>query len=1037
MALGCVLLLWAWAAGLPAAGQDADKVDAATKKLMAANGLLGRGLVRLAAEEYEAFLSQYPRHEQATAGRYGLAICRYRLGQYDPAITQLKAVLKDGTFKQRDEALAVLGHCHLSKGAHDQALSALDELLRKHPGSKHAEVAALNRAQILHMMGRHAESATACKAFLRKYPNTPRRTSAQYSLALAQFALGKHKEAAAALGQVLRNPNSPVALDATLLLGQCYEGLKKPKDAAAEYRKAVQIAPPDRRIEAQYSLGVVLYKANDFRAAAQTLSAALRANPTGRYAHSARFQLALAQLAAGKLPDARKILAEVIKIDPGRKVTARYWLAQCDMTEKKYTAARAILDELARLKKKPDNLEAVLYDRAICAMATGQYAQAAAELAGLRKAYPKGQRTADATYRQAFCLHKQEKYAESLPLCLLVAAETKLPIAPAASELAAENLFLLGRYPQAELAYQAMAKTAKDEGRKLRLTFRLSQCAYFRGDHAKAIELAEPLARNSRVIRDPNLRQAVFLLGDAQLQAGRFPDAVRNLTRYLPLAGKDREEVQFKLGLAQLRGRDKPSALRTFETLIRRGGRSQWTQRATFEAAQVYYKDGRPQRATPLLTKLMASQPGEDLAAPALYLQAWIDYDAKKHAGAARRFGELARRYAKHELAAEAAYQQGVCLVEAGESGEALGVLRGYVRAQPQGKHAAQAKHQVGRCLAKLGRHGEAVKVFAALAADAPGVTADLLYELAWSQRESKDAAAAATYRRLLKEFPKGRLATSARAELAEMLYAQEKYAEAAKLLEGVVSDKTAEASVLSLSRYRLGWCYDKLNEPAKAAAVFGPYARQHPNSEFAASAMYQAGVACAKLDKLDEAARQFAALVTRFGKHDLAPAAALKLGEVQSQAQEYDKSAEAYRAFLKAYPKSKFVFLAQFGIGWAMENRRKYDDARAWYGKVIAAHNGPTAARAQFQTGECYFAESKFEKAAAELLKVEIVYAYPQWSARALYEAGRAFEAMKRADQAKQQYKACAAKYKDTPSARQAAKRLKELAGGVEPTGP
>jgi TolA-binding protein len=458
--------------------------------------------------------------------------------------------------------------------------------------------------------------------------------------------------------------------------------------------------------------------------------------------------------------------------------------------------------------------------------------------------------------------------------------------------------------------------------------------------------------------------------------------------------------VQFKLGLAQLRGGDKASATRTFETLVRRGVPSPWTQRATFEAAQVHYKDGRPQQATPLLTKLMASQPGEDLAAPALYLQAWIDYDAKKHAGAAGRFAELARRYPKHELAAEATYQQGVCLAEAGKSDEALGVLRGYVRANPQGKHAVQAKHQVGRCLAKLGRHGEAVKVFAALAADARGVTADLLYELAWSQRESKDA-------------------------------------EAAKLLEGVVSDKTAEASVLSLSRYRLGWCYDKLNEPAKAAAVFGPYARQHPDSEFAASAMYQAGVAYAKLDKLDEAARQFAALVTRFGKHDLAPAAALKLGEVLSQAQEYDKSAEAYRAFLKAHPKSKFVFLAQFGIGWAMENRRKYDDARTWYGKVIAAHNGPTAARAQFQTGECYFAESKFEKAAGELLKVEIVYAYPQWSARALYEAGRAFEAMKRADQARQQYKACATKYKDSPSGRQAAKRLKELAGGVEPTGP
>lgn len=121
-----------------------------------------------------------------------------------------------------------------------------------------------------------------------------------------------------------------------------------------------------------------------------------------------------------------------------------------------------------------------------------------------------------------------------------------------------------------------------------------------------------------------------------------------------------------------------------------------------------------------------------------------------------------------------------------------------------------------------------------------------------------------------------------------------------------------------------------------------------------------------------------------------------LKLGKVQSQAQHYDKSGQTYRKFLRKYPKSKFDFLAKFGIGWSFENARKYDEARKWYAQVVAAHNGPTAARAQFQTGECWFAEQKFEKAAAELLKVEIIYDYPQWSARALYEAGRAFEAMK-----------------------------------------
>ena len=54
------------------------------------------------------------------------------------------------------------------------------------------------------------------------------------------------------------------------------------------------------------------------------------------------------------------------------------------------------------------------------------------------------------------------------------------------------------------------------------------------------------------------------------------------------------------------------------------------------------------------------------------------------------------------------------------------------------------------------------------------------------------------------------------------------------------------------------------------------------------------------------------------------------------------------------------------------------------------------TAARAQFQIGECLFAQKQFEEAVRALLKVDILYAYPEWSAAALHEAGRCFVEMR-----------------------------------------
>jgi TolA-binding protein len=94
----------------------------------------------------------------------------------------------------------------------------------------------------------------------------------------------------------------------------------------------------------------------------------------------------------------------------------------------------------------------------------------------------------------------------------------------------------------------------------------------------------------------------------------------------------------------------------------------------------------------------------------------------------------------------------------------------------------------------------------------------------------------------------------------------------------------------------------------------------------------------------------------------------------------------------------------------------------------VISQNSSPTAARAQFQIGETYFAQAKYDQAAAALLAVADVYAYPEWAARATFEAGRVFEQMKQPQAAKQQYATVVNKYKDAPEAALAQKRLAAL---------
>jgi len=309
-----------------------------------------------------------------------------------------------------------------------------------------------------------------------------------------------------------------------------------------------------------------------------------------------------------------------------------------------------------------------------------------------------------------------------------------------------------------------------------------------------------------------------------------------------------------------------------------------------------------------------------------------------------------------------------------------------------------------------------------------------VLYDLAWAHRSLKNTAAAqATYRELLTRFPQGKLASAARTELAEFLYADGKHAEAAALLEAVVADKAADPKTLAAATYRLAWCYDKLKQPAKAAAAFAEFSTKYPDDPLAASALLQAGVAAADEGKFDAAAKSLSAMLAKFPKHEQAPVALLKLAEAQAEMDDFAGSQQSFARFLAEHPKSEFAYRAQFGVAWALENQKQYEPARAAYRKVIEQHNGETAARAQFQVGETFFTEGKFEEAVAELLQVEDVYAYPTWSARALLEAGRAFEQLKEHEQAREQYAALVEKYKDSPEAKLARERLAALpaAGG------
>ena len=417
------------AAMLPVQARAQEDVDAAAKQLIAAYGFIKQGQFKFAADELTSFLNKYPKHAEATNARYALCISLYRIQRYDEAAKEIPNVLADAAFKQRDEALAILGHCHLTLKENAKALAAFDELLQKHGESKYAEGASLNKAQVLFMMEKKDEAAKACQAFIDKFPKSAHRANGLYTLALAQHALTRLADAEATLAALLKEfPASPYALDAQLLLGQCQESQNKLKEAGESFTLALALAPPPRQAEVRYRLAVVQHNAAKYDEAIKQLEAILADHKDSPHAAPARLQLGKSQYDANKVADARKTLTAVAEADKDRGGEARYWIAQCDIADRKYADAARILDALSLSSPAPANLDEIDFYRAVCQMQLEQYAAATTAFATFATKYAKSPRLTEATYHRAFCLHRQQKYDDSRKACETVVAE---PVPPA------------------------------------------------------------------------------------------------------------------------------------------------------------------------------------------------------------------------------------------------------------------------------------------------------------------------------------------------------------------------------------------------------------------------------------------------------------------------------------------------------------------------------------------------------------------------------------------------------------------------------
>ncbi len=153
-----------------------------------------------------------------------------------------------------------------------------------------------------------------------------------------------------------------------------------------------------------------------------------------------------------------------------------------------------------------------------------------------------------------------------------------------------------------------------------------------------------------------------------------------------------------------------------------------------------------------------------------------------------------------------------------------------------------------------------------------------------------------------------------------------------------------------------------------------------------------------------------------------------MRLGFAFASAGNWDQSRQTYEALVGRFGQSQWVDEARYGIGLALQNQKNYDGAANAFAEVTRHNAAEVAAKSQLQIGLCRLEQKRFDEAASALLIVPFTYDYPQVSAAAWCEAGRAYSEGKHNAEATKALQHVINDHANTPWADVAKKRLTEL---------
>ncbi len=374
-----------------------------------------------------------------------------------------------------------------------------------------------------------------------------------------------------------------------------------------------------------------------------------------------------------------------------------------------------------------------------------------------------------------------------------------------------------------------------------------------------------------------------------------------------------------------------------------------------------------------------------------------------QYAEAQRPFADLRTRFPDHYLADWALAREAACFMSLGKPKDAEPLLQTFLSKYTAADQPPRKVPATAEMFARLDKAGiKATDTFLTL------IERSAFYQALAPFNQDRFADAKSAFERFLRQYPESQLHDEARLRLAQALYRQDAFAEAAAAYQAVAEGKSEFADVAAFER---GLALQKAGKPRDAAAAFAAMAERFPESQRAPKARLYSGTFLfdagdfagaierlkplveAKKEQADEASywlamslskagrpadaeQAFAQALRDFPKSSLAGDMQLGLADARLAQSQWEPAAAGFRAYAAAWGRTEQAPRALYSAAVALHRAEKYAESDGVCGEFLKAYERhELAPQALFMSGENRFLLRSYDSAGAryrELLELK-----------------------------------------------------------------